>query len=197
MPKQIRLVAALAVILCGCFGASHPIGDEVVELKAEEWEGVWLAYGEMGEVALTIRVADASKGELEVAWIQEDEGKLVLKSYDVQLRRTDDWEFANSEIEGEDHPDPESGEDWYAFFRIENEDGKQINAWVPDFERLASLIRESALPGRVTTYETYLGPLEPEHMAMIVSTERPLFLWEEPMILRRFSPDIPAVVDDE
>ena len=149
MPKPMLLAAALAVILSGCVTvvAPKPIGDEPMKLKAEEWEGIWLTYWALDEpVALTIRVADPAKGELELAWIEEDEGQLVLTSWDVQLRRTNGWVFASIKLEGEDHPDPESGEDWYLFFRIKNEDGRQITAWVPDSDMFDPLIRESAPP---------------------------------------------------
>ena len=186
MPKPMLLAVALAVVLSGCVVAPNPIGDEPIKLKAEEWEGIWLDEDDEDGV-LTIRVADAAKGELEVGWIEEDEDRLVLKSYLFQLRRTGGWVFANTKLEGEDHPNPESGEDWYYFLRIENEDGVQITAWQPDTDRFDALIEESALPGQVGSYydNTYLGELEPEHMAMIMSTERPLFGCEEPLVLRR------------
>ena len=184
MPKPMLLAPALAAVLSGCVVAPNPIGDEPMKLKAEEWEGIWLTYFDDEPMALTIRVADPAKGEIEVAWIEEVKGQLVARSNDYQIRRTDDWVFASTKLEGEDHPDPESGEDWYGFFRIKNEDGVQITGWWPDWERIDDdLLRDGPAP-----YDySYLRELEPEHMAMIMSTERPQFAWEQPMVLRRMT----------
>lgn len=179
MRNWIGAAAALVLALgCGGVLSTHPVGGEPVRLVAEQWEGTWI--GDDGP--LEIRVSDAAAGRLELGWIESGVAGFELETATIELRRLDDWTI------GSLHPGIDPADEHFLWMRVER-DGDRLLAWMPDAEEFGRLIGEGALPGRVEDGEVILARLEPRHLARIRDESGgPLFVWDEPMLLRRLAP---------
>ncbi len=154
------------------------MGRDPVQLEASEWAGTWLHE----EGAFAVRVADGQSGRLQVAWIEEEDGGLEMKSLDAHLRRFEDWLFVS--FPGEEDDRPEGTE--YLWMRLVR-DGELVHMWWPRPEAFRRLVEEGALPGKVEDGDVFLGQLGADHLALIVSEERGvLFAWGEPMVFQRY-----------
>jgi len=173
---KLRACSALVVILGGCnhVASTHPVGGAPLRLEEGEWAGSWLH----SDGSLVVRVADAEKGLLEVAWAEERDGEFVLESVDVYLRQFEDWTFASfAGVE-----DEESDLLWSRLGR----DREQIFLWWPRPEEFKRLVEAGLLPGTVEDGDVLLERLETEHLAIIASEEHGvLFEWDEPMTFNR------------
>jgi len=179
MMKRYMLVLGLLVILggwgCSMVTSGQPIGDTPVVLDHVDWEGTWTA-ADGGPVV--VRVEDARKGQLRLAWMEGDR-EMALKTADVTLLKTGTWHFANLKDQAK------AGPPVYLFARVKKQKGLLI-IWPPRPERFARLINDKVLPGTVSKEQVFLGELGPEHMRVITSEERGvLFDWESPIVLIR------------
>lgn len=171
---KLAVCCALAVTLAGCdlVSSTHPVGRPL-GVEPADWEGTWVH----GNGALTVRVADAERGLLEVAWVEEKEGAFVLETVDAHLGRFEDWTFA-SFAGVEETAD-------FLWSRLAR-DGQELILWWPRPEELRRLVEEGQLPGKVENGDVRLGRLEADHLAILVSEEHGmLFDWDEPMTFRR------------
>jgi hypothetical protein len=174
--KTSFVVLALVAVMAGCnyVATEQPIGKSL-EVEAAEWEGVWLN----DDGSLTIRVADAEAGLLEVGWVEDKPDGFVLETIEVHLGRVGGRTFASfSGIEDTvDYP-------WSLLGREQDE----VYLWWPRAERFQGLVEEGLLPGKVEDGDVMLGPLTAEHLALLVSEEHGmLYAWDEPMVFRRFA----------
>ena len=173
------VVFALALTFCaGCdyVVSKRPVGESPVALEESEWKGTWLH----GDGPITVRIADAKEGRLEVAWVEEKEGALVLESVDAWLRESGEWIFAS--FAGIDGDLDQAGYLWGRLVREED----QLLLWWPRPEQFRRLVEEGLLPGKIEDGDVLLGDLEPEHLAIVTSEEHGmLFAWDEPMTFHR------------
>jgi hypothetical protein len=178
----LTTLAGLALTACSGVFSTQPVGREPVTLVAEEWEGTWTD----SEGFLEIRIVDADSGRLEAAWIERREGDFELERVEVLLRREGEAVFGSSIQEPESDGDRESEKQRYAFFRLARDGGK-IVIWWPSVEAFKDLVEAGTLPGKVTEGDDVeLGPLEPEHLAMLAQAEGSgLWQWQEPGVLFR------------
>jgi hypothetical protein len=86
-----------------------------------------------------VRVIDAGKGVLEVAWLEKKLDGLALESYKVYLRESGDWLFGN--LENPDRPQH------YLWGRVKREEG-QLILWIPDLSKFTDLVKKGVLPGK-------------------------------------------------
>lgn len=170
---------ALALLLgagCDYVVSSKPVGESPLVLEESEWKGTWLH----GDGPLTVRIAEAQEGRLEVAWIEEKDDALVLESVSAQLRTSGDWIFAS--FTG---IDDELDKEGYLWGRLERDEDRLL-LWWPRPERFRRLVEEGLLPGEVDDGDVVLGELGEQHLAIIGSEEHGvLFAWDEPMTFQR------------
>ncbi len=179
--KKCVLVLSLLVVLagwgCSAVVSQRPVGEIPVVLDPEEWEGTWITP-DGGPVV--IRVEDAEKGYLKLAWIEDDRSR-TFKSLRVIILRSAAWDFAN--IREEDGKN-ETGQN-YLFARVKKQKN-HILVWLPRAEKFAALVEGKILPGRAVKETVTLGELKPEHVKIIVSEEKGLlFDWENPFVLMK------------
>ncbi|MBN2431888.1 MAG: hypothetical protein JXQ27_10445 [Acidobacteria bacterium] len=165
-------VSLCLVLGCNAVYSTKPVGETVIPVKAEDWEGTW--FNKDGTVRLAIH--DAEQGILQLAWIE----KMKLESYQVRLLGAGDWLFANIRETGETER--------YLWARIVR-DGEQINLWVPAVEKIRVLVEKGRLPGTVEDSGTLiLGDLTTDHLRLITSeAEGVLFEWDKPIVLLRLT----------
>jgi hypothetical protein len=164
-------ISLLLLVLPACHAVyvDEPIGETPLVLDPEEWEGTWL----LAEAAVVVDVVDKEEGLLRVAWVEKGfSGDTGLETAIIQLRGGDDWvfgtllEYDSEEAEGDEFP-------WGI---VKQSDG-QILILFPATEKFRALVEAGVLPGRVDGENVYLGPLESEHLARILSEEHP-FLFD-------------------
>jgi hypothetical protein len=172
---------ALVVILGGCdyVASTKPVGGAPLQVEESEWEGTWIH----DDGPLTVRVVDAKQGRLEVGWIEEKEGRLVLETLDAHLRESSDWIIAS--FQGIDDDLVEEG-GRYLWGRLVR-DRDELFLWWPRPAEFRRLVEAGLLPGRIEDGDVVLDGLEAEHLSLIVSEDQGmLFEWDEPMAFRRF-----------
>ncbi len=161
LPK-LALCALTLMTTCGCNSviSKRLVGERPAKVVAKEWEGNWVTT----DGAVKVKVVDADKGILKVAWLEDDkQGNSALKTADIEVRESGEWLFANTKEE-----DKGRG---YLWGRIRNEDG-QMMAWSPDETLFKQLMKEGVFPGKVDGDEVILDELKPQHLKIITSGER-------------------------
>jgi hypothetical protein len=179
--KTIKLLFASALLLClwGCDSVTSTalVGEKPVSLVAEEWDGTWLN----AEGAVTLKVTDASQGKLRASWIEESGDELKLETWNIQIRSSGSWSFANVRDDGDD----QEIEERYLFTRVKK-DNRQILFWMPDTDAFTAAVKAGQLPGEISDSNVRLTALNADHLAVIKSDQRPtLFDWDEPLVLLR------------
>ncbi len=173
---MFALIVALGG-LAGCTGVDsrEPVGTAPAVLAPEEWNGTWM-IPQQG--SLFINVLDGDEGLVQIAVVEKKDEKLVLKSFDAQIRESGSWSFVSLKAEPEDTT--------YFWMRIRNENG-QITLWLPSAGKFAPLVKEGVLPGEVADKgKVTLGKLTDEHLRIITSCEKGVLMeWEHPLILYR------------
>jgi hypothetical protein len=177
--RQLSLLGAIStlLVLAGCtlVYSTHPLGEAPLAVQAEDWEGTW--YNPGG--SLTIMIEDHEKGILQAAWVEESDGELAFKSFQVLLLESDEWIFCNIK-------EPESNR--YLWGRIKRADN-QILVWMPEASELAALVEADKLPGTVEEDgDVILPQLTSEQLQVITSGEHCALLdWSDPVVLFRLS----------
>jgi hypothetical protein len=178
MKSGSKLMAILALaFLAGCNAVytSTPMGESVVQLSEDEWQGTWLHH----EIVLTTTVRDAESGRLQAAWVERDADGAKLEVFEGTVRASGDWVFANLEEQGDD------GKSRYLWLRIDKSPGR-FTAWTPDIERFRAMVEEEKLPGVVDEDNNVtLGEIGPEHLEMINDPATRLLDWEDPDVFYR------------
>ena len=187
---RLLVPAAICVLMSSCTLSSYPVGDSEQPVEPSEWEGTWGgAFPGEGAIVLIVSVLDAEKGHLGVKWLEEDDGEIKLRESRGFLRATPgmtsdgwgDWLFVSVERKSADA----NGAVEYVWARVLKESDRAL-VWVPDSDKLGSLVAEGTLPGTKEGYDVRLGRLESKHTKIIASEEKGvLFLWDAPLVLRR------------
>ena len=174
--SKLALTGLILLTTCACSSviSKRPLGERPARIVAKEWEGNWL--GPDGPV--NVKVVDADKAILSVAWLEDDEqGKPTMKTAQVELQQSGDWLFANTWEE-----DKGRG---YIWGRIKNEDG-HVTVWLPDEKVFKQLMKDGIFPGKTDGDEIVLDELEPQHLKLITSAERGvLFFWDKPLVFQK------------
>ena len=179
--KTIKLLFLSALLFClwGCDSVTSAtqVGDQPVSLVAEEWDGTWLS----AEGAVTLKVTDANQGKLRVSWIEESGDGLKMETWNVQIRSSGSWNFANVRDDGGD----QEIEERYLFTRVKK-DNRQILFWMPDTDAFTAAVKAGHLPGEISDSSVRLAALNADHLEVIKSDQGPtLFDWDEPLVLLR------------
>ena len=194
-------LAALVLTACDTVTSPVPLGERPAPINAEKWEGRWAN----AEGYLDLTVVDAKNGLVQIAYQEDGE----CENLRAQLRTSGEWLFFNvteadfekseglagSPCSPADSADPAEhgadGEDEqgeapsYLWGRVLHR-GDSIIAWSPSVEVFARLVKQGRLPGTVEDDNVVLGPLGPEHYAVIVSGAHGVVLdWERPLVLFR------------
>ncbi len=181
--KQISVLtfALSLLVLTGCTAvySVNPVGEKPHAIEADDWDGTWRGGGD----AVSIKVIDAEKGILQMAWIENMEFNL----FQAHLLESNDWVFVNFKEKVDD--------DGYLFARIKKS-GNTITMWDPDVDKIRALVTDGTLPGTIkgssngveSNGNVVLGKLSAEHLKIITSGDRGILLdWENPIFLRRLS----------
>lgn len=168
---------------CAVVDSAAPVGEKPAQLEAEAWEGEW--YHPRG--SLTVSVLDPAAGILEVGSIQKDEqaaGRLKLQTARVLIRSFGEWLFFNIRRE-----EGEASETATYFWGRVRQESDRILIWFPNAKRLAELVREGKIPGKVhENGNVTLDPLDLQHYRLLVEEEGGrVFLWDSPLVLFRRS----------
>jgi len=161
---------------CASVLVEAPIGLDPNPIVADKWNGTWFNPGG----TLTVEVADAQAGLIDIAWIEARDDGLKMESHRLVLKRAGDWIFCSMKAE-----DGNSSAEGWLWGRIKN-DGKQIIFWLPKVESFQQLVTDGKLPGHIKDDNVILGTLEPAHLAILSSEQAGiLYHWDEPMVLMR------------
>lgn len=179
---SFALAAAAALGGCATVVSKTPVGTKPAALDEEEWDGTWAFNGGV----MNIQAIEPDDGVLELSWIEHDD-KPELKTMPVYLREGNNWTYASCR-----DPDAEDGGDSnFTWGRIKMENG-MIIVWAPDAAKFEALVKAEKLPGTVkdNSQNVVLEKLKPGHLEMIeTEAEGVLFVWDDPLILRRIAND--------
>ena len=181
----------LSASACSVVTVTEPIGEEPVQLKPEQWEGLWKLYyysfdNDEEEAFVVIEVSDSEKGVLKVTHIGRKP-----ESFQVYLRESNGWMFGS-------YRDPEKPDDKDMFWGRFKKNGDRIVIWIPNYDRFSDLVKNGLLPGHPNTGEQpdndnylVLSGVRPEQMDLITSGSKGvLFEWEFPFFMVRVSDHI-------
>lgn len=170
-------VLAAGISACAVVYSTKPVGQNPVMIDAKDWKGTWILPGG----SMTIRVADAKKGLLQAAFVEESDDKLKMEVHDVTLLESGNWIFWSMK----DKPEAEGVR--YFWGRIKNEKN-QMYVWQPDAEKFKELVKAGKLPGTVEKDNVVLGELTPDHLKLITSEEAGvLFDWASPAVFTKLA----------
>jgi len=172
------ILVSLVLFLTGCEAvyAPAPIGETVVKLNVEEWQGTWLA----SEMVITTTVLDPEQGLLQAAWIERGEEGAKFEVMEGQVRDSGGLLFANIK------DDNEEGVLRYLWLRVEKSD-THFTLWSPDITQFKAMIEDGSLPGEVIEDGVVLGELKPEHIALINDPATKLLDWKDPAVFVRIA----------
>lgn len=179
----LLIVSALLVAGCAVVTSENIIGDTPVQLSPEAWDGTW----KNEDTALQLKVLDAEKGLLKIAWFEDKDGELKPESLTVQIRKGEQWEYLTL-LEGELYNDLTLEK--YCWGRIEKQ-GKRILFWLPNPERFELAVQSNALEGKVIKVKKENYPST--HVKLTGSPQKLIqqvesgggeyFLWDKPLTL--------------
>lgn len=173
-------VLLTTALIFGCVAVSsvEPLGERPKEISRDEWDGTWIHKNH----SVTIKVLDAPKGLLQMAWVEEKEGSLKLESYQISIRESGGWIFGNvKEKEG-------SAPYYWALIK---KDKGQIIAWTPDPSHFRKLIQTGVVRGKMEEYDVVLEQLTPEQLKIILSGDKGVcFEWQNPVVFFRLGKEL-------
>ena len=188
----VSVMAALFLSGCEAVFTQQPLGDEVVKLDRDLWQGTWLG----DEVVVLTTVLDDDKGLLQAAWVERGQDGARFEAVTGSVRRSGDVLFLNMEHQKTDadtasdeaagRPGDHSGfASEYYWARIEN-DGRKAVFWWPDVGRIRLAVQQGSLPGRIEQdQDVILGPLDATQLARINDPSSGLLDWSRPVTLIR------------
>jgi len=183
--RMMLLLSFLWLTACESVFVEQPMGDEVVVLEEDLWEGQW----SNGEIVITTTIMDAEKGKLQAAWVER--GKLggELEMATGYVRRTGDVTYLNLPNKDNDaDPGEASGEVkplGYHWARLQQDRHRAI-LWWPDQHRFRDAVKAGTLPGTIKEdQDVMLGTLSEEQLRNINAPEANLLNWTEPLVFVR------------
>jgi len=173
-PNKLLFLFPLAFFLasCGSVLASVPVGDTVVQLSPEQWQGTWLHQ----EVVVTTNILDKDNGLLQASWIERREEGVGLEVAKGTVRATGDKTFFVTRDENRN--------ELFLWARVKKGDNYLI-MWPPNVEQFRILINNGELAGELTEHGVVLGELKPEFIEMIDDPSANLLDWKNPHIFVR------------
>ena len=189
------LLISLTSMLTGCLPVIHsdePLG-EVAVLAPAEWNGSWLSADEKHISLGTIRVVDADHGVIIAVDRCQSEPAEPRSGELIQLRRSEKegWFFptwGNRGAQGKFIP--RQAQPFAYIFFISRPSAHSWLWYLVAQERFKALVEKGTLPGRVNGESVTLGHLNPEHYETILSEERPLVHWRDPIISLKLPEDL-------
>ena len=174
---KLRSVFALIpviIFLAGCESVltTQPVGETVVQLNPEQWQGTWLHH----EAIVTTIVLDKDNGLLQASWIEKREDGIDMEVAKGSVRATGDMTFFVAEDENQ--------KGLFHWARIKKGDNYLI-MWSPNVEQFKVLIEDGKLPGKVTEGGVQLDELKPETIKMVDDPSANLLKWKEPDVFVR------------
>ncbi len=168
------LLAVAVIFGCAAVSSVGPVGERPKELIRDEWDGTWVLKNQ----SITVKVLEPQKGTLQVAWVEEKEGRLKLESYQVEIRESGDLMLGNVK--------EEEGALRYYWALMRKDDG-QIIVWYPDPSEFGKLVEAGTLRGKVEKAGSVIvDKLTREDLKLLVSGDkRVCFDWKQPMVLFR------------
>jgi hypothetical protein len=176
------IVGGVLVVLGACSSVTtpSPLGEKPVELRSEEWNGLWRGPEKSFVI---VQVENATSGTLRIAFPENEDSPLNLTSATIALRESNNWVFASIK---NDKDDKDKSDEWTWLRVVKNEDTMVVYA--PRVDRFVKLVEDKLLPGAVDGNNVKLGALRPEHLNLITSEDKgALFNWEEPLVLTRLN----------
>lgn len=179
---RLIMVVSIGFLMIGCSAVyvPEPVGEEAVELD-ETWSGAWLHE----EHVIQARIGHAENGLLNVVWVEQEKGKLVLKSYSVNLRTQGEHTFASFWDDDSDHG--------YIWMLLDRPSEDVVVIWMADANKFRSLISDGKLKGEVLHPDNehndnvVLEDMPSELLEQITEPSSDLLVWEEPIVLTRIS----------
>ena len=170
------LALIIVVAVCGCMKVASvtPVGEHPKEIFHADWDGTWINK----EQPVKIRVADQQKGVLQVAWVEEKGGRLVMESYQIEVWEAGEWTFGN--FKTQESPAP------YLWGLVKIDQG-QIIIWPPDPAHFKNLVQTGVLPGNVEKDgDVVLKKLTSAQIKAMMSEARGVcFNWNTPIVFFR------------
>ncbi len=175
-PIHRYLMIPIILLLVGCDAVftPAPLGNTVVQLEPEEWQGTWLAP----DMVVITTVLDKDKGRLQAAWVERGKDGASLEVVESLIRTSGDMMFANI------RDDNENGEPRYVWLSLDK-DENHFTVWSPNLEQFRLAIADGSLPGKETDDGVVLGELEPKHLEMIIDPATGLLNWKDPGVFVR------------
>ena len=172
--KSVFVLIPVIIFLAGCESVltTQPMGETVVQLNPEQWQGTWLHH----EFIVTTTVLDKDNGLLQASWIERREDGIHMEVAKGTVRATGDKTFFVTRDENQ--------KELFHWARVKKGDNSLI-MWSPNVEQFKILIKNGKLPGEVTEDSVVLGELKPETIKMIDDPSANLLNWKEPDIFIR------------
>lgn len=181
---KLIVMAILLATASGCNAvlSKRPVGETPAMIIAKDWEGEWVTTD--GSVKLT--VIDADKGLLKAYWLDDEKGKPMMQSADIELRESGEWMFASINEKDTRTDGDKRVSKGYLWARVKNKD-RQIIIWTPDDKAFTRLVTSGVFPGKINDGgSVILDELKPQHLKIITSGERGvLFEWDQPTVLMK------------
>jgi len=172
--KSVFALIPVIIFLAGCESVltTQPMGETVVQLNPEQWQGTWLHP----EAVVTTTVLDKDNGLLQASWVERREDGIHMEVAKGTVRATGDKMFFVTRDENQ--------KELFHWARVQKEDNYLI-MWSPNVEQFKTLITNGKLPGEVTEDSVVLGELKPEAIEMIDDPSANLLEWKDPDIFIR------------
>lgn len=172
--KSVFVLISVFIFLAGCESVltTKPMGETVVQLNPEEWQGTWLHH----EAMITTTILDKDNGILQASWIERRRDGSHLETAKGSVRATGDKMFFVTRDENQ--------KELFHWARVKKGDNYLI-MWSPNVEQFKVLIKDRKLPGKVTEGSVVLGELRPEAIEMFDDPSANLLKWKEPDIFVR------------
>lgn len=173
-PNSVFVLIPVIFFLAGCESVltTRPMGETVVQLIPEQWQGTWLHH----EVIVTTTVLDKDNGLLQASWIERRGDGTEMQVAKGAVRATGDMTFFVAKDENQ--------KELFQWARVEKGDNYLI-MWSPNVEQFKILIKDQKLPGKVTEDGVVLDELNPEIIQMIDDPSANLIEWKEPDVFIR------------
>ena len=172
--KSVLVLILVIILLAGCESVmtTQPMGETVVQLSPEQWQGTWLHH----EGVITTTVLDKDNGLLQASWIERREGGINTEVVIGTVRATGDMTFFVAKDENQ--------KELFHWARVKKEDNYLI-MWSPNVDQFKVLVKDGELPGKVTEGSVLLDELKPEVIEMVDDPSANLLNWNEPDIFIR------------
>lgn len=172
--RSVLVLVSVAIFLSGCESVmtTQPMGETVVQLNPEQWEGTWLHH----EAVVTTTVLDRDNGILQASWVEQGEDGIDMEIAKGAVRATGDITFFVARDENQ--------KELFHWARVKKGDNYLI-MWSPNVEQFKSLIEDGELPGKVTEGSVVLDEFKSEAIEMIDDPSANLLKWTEPDVFIR------------